>query len=111
MGKQTNRIEKRVTTIELDEAAIRAAYLAGDAPSTIASRAPDKAHYAAIIGFIAMHRDVWLRERLKLRRMPNDKKIVVERCIYEDEMGRSRFMKISLPRVSMHIAAMQEAQQ
>ncbi|MCC2608359.1 hypothetical protein [Neorhizobium petrolearium] len=106
MGKQTYRVEKKLKEFEFDEEAVREAYLAGEPPNAIALRyGGNNAH--AVANFISYRKQQWLNEARYSRLQADEIRIVLPRRV-ADRSGGSYVMPISLPRISMHIAALQE---
>ncbi|PWE57637.1 hypothetical protein DEM27_00015 [Metarhizobium album] len=102
-----NKIEKRSPAIEIDEEAVKSAYLSGRRACDIAL-SYGKGRYQAVANYISANRQRWLEESRWQGLQSDETKIVIRRRVPTDS-GGGIIMPISLPRVSMHVLAMQEA--
>lgn len=106
MTAHRNRIEKRPKPFVLDEDGIKAAYLRGETPGMIAHQAKVKDHHTAIHEFIRENRDAWDEERARIAILDKGNKLVIERQVIAGKSGGLAWVKISLPRIAMHVAAL-----
>lgn len=104
-----NKIEKRSLAIEIDEEAVKSAYLSGRRACDIAL-SYGKGRYQAVANYISANRQRWLEESRWQSLTETETKIVIRRHVATDA-GAGLVMPISLPRISMHILAMREAAQ
>ncbi len=107
MTKSMTRVDRRPEAVELDEEAIREAFLLGQSASTIAGR-HDYGLRKAVANLISVNKQQWLDEARYGRIQPDERKIVISRRV-PGRNGSQVVMPISLPRISVHVRALQEA--
>lgn len=95
-----NRLERK----HLDEDAIRRAFLSGQLPGVLANShgTPDRGRVAELI---MTNRDRWVSEEPFDRERSDDRRVLRRKIV----IGNSGYkvVHIPLPRVSMHVAAME----
>ena len=99
------RIEKRPKPFVLDEQGIKDAYLRGDKPARIAANFTIKAQSSAVHEFIRENRDAWDEERERVGLVDCGTKVVIEKRVTAGTWGGAAWIKVSLPRISMFLAA------
>ena len=96
---------KHKQVFHLDEEAIRAAFMAGVRPKDIADRYNFE-FYERIIAFIQDNCDRWVAEEPFNRALSDSRRLVRNRI--KKGGGACWVTRVSLPHVSMHVAAMLE---
>lgn len=100
--------EKRPETVFApNEEDIKARILAGQTPADIAALYPKK-HYRSVMMFIGNRRRRWATE-LRWSRFKDDERRTIDFRDVTLETGRRHRMPISLPNITMHRLARQEA--
>ncbi len=99
-----NRIESRVSRMEFDEDAIRAAFLDGETASSIAARHGGHS-WRAVSAFISNNKQTWLDEARGSRIITDERRTVLP-WLATEKSGGAYIIPISLPRNTLHLLAL-----
>jgi len=100
-----SRVDNRTKPRDVDEDEIRDAFLKGERPSNIAARYGHQAQVVA--NMISYQKQKWMEEARLSRITSDDRRTIIRKRIFES--GGSYIAAISVPRITMHVLALQEA--